>query len=673
MSVDDRVSWVEDFVFIDANEPAEVALRQIEEAKKPWIVISRSGGAYLYAFTADELWRWPALRKARETLENWLTLPFEVALDLHEELQSTPAERRDNLPAIDRSWRQGFTAPTIARYVQIDTRRVPIAVGYPRKTLQVRRARPPVASAPPPEPDEGQRAMPPLPGEPEKVTSPLEDEGTTPVRYPSIETDRPLSPGAVITATVDLTFAPAAHTQGGRVELGQQPEDWTELTLSVVLTCPVVDFDGEGRDKIIVRRNAASRAASISGTVRPGAKPGDPAPIIAAFFAGTRFCGSAVRTFVIAREGDTPAPPPGADGPPTRGLVVPQPGAVQPDVTVRVFKDQPDRMSWLIETARFDGLPPKLRETVTLDVDGEIAELFKRFAVLPAGEHVTRIEAFGSELWSHAPAVFRKAYWAIWDRYRRPLTFQFITNEPNLPWELMRPVREDESEIHPPLALQHPVARWLEDYDGYMRNQVPPGGVFTIAPRYASVSLQLPRAQAESQQLVKSFAAHAISGTRADVLRLLETLPPEAPVAVLHFAGHGQFVPGATSESSIKLEDGSLTAGEVKRPEVKLGKACRTLVFFNACDVGASGTLFGEVGGWASAFLSRQFGGFIAPLWSVEDEDAAVVADELLTGIVTQRQPIGEVLRAMRAKHGRTSPTFYSYLYYGDVTASLAP
>jgi CHAT domain-containing protein len=142
---------------------------------------------------------------------------------------------------------------------------------------------------------------------------------------------------------------------------------------------------------------------------------------------------------------------------------------------------------------------------------------------------------------------------------------------------------------------------------------------------------------------------------------------------VLHFAGHGQFVTTATSESNIKLEDGALSASEVARPEVRLGKACRTLVFFNACEVGAAGTIFGEVGGWAAAFLSRQFGGFIAPLWSVEDEDASVVASELLRGILTERRPVGEVMRLLRTKYGDASPTFYSYLYYGDVTARVSP
>ena len=77
------------------------------------------------------------------------------------------------------------------------------------------------------------------------------------------------------------------------------------------------------------------------------------------------------------------------------------------------------------------------------------------------------------------------------------------------------------------------------------------------------------------------------------------------------------------------------------------------------------------MGGWADALLRREFGGFIAPLWAVEDQDASVVIDELIAGIVKDRRPVGEVLRDIRKKHGSKSPTFYSYLYYGDVTAHM--
>lgn len=39
--------------------------------------------------------------------------------------------------------------------------------------------------------------------------------------------------------------------------------------------------------------------------------------------------------------------------------------------------------------------------------------------------------------------------------------------------------------------------------------------------------------------------------------------------------------------------------------------------------------------------------------------------------IVTDRVPLGAALRDLRRQHGGVSPTFYSYLLYGDVTARL--
>jgi len=95
------------------------------------------------------------------------------------------------------------------------------------------------------------------------------------------------------------------------------------------------------------------------------------------------------------------------------------------------------------------------------------------------------------------------------------------------------------------------------------------------------------------------------------------------------------------------------------------------VVFLNACEVGATGSVLGNVGGWAGAFLGRRFGAFIAPLWAIDEEDAQQVTEELMRAIVTQRQPMGEALRDLRAAHGDVSPTFYSYLLYGDVTARV--
>jgi hypothetical protein len=507
--------------------------------------------------------------------------------------------------------------------------------------------------------------------EPAAAAVPLEDEGTTPVRHPSIETDRPWTRGAAVRITVDQLRAAVDHTQGS-VELGPQAADWSTLELTVNLQCAALAFEGPAQGLVTIHRNAASTPAVIGARVRADAAPG-PVAVMATFFQGTRYCGSAVRIVPVGAGEATTAPLAAAVG-----RVAVEPDAEPPDITVHISAVDPARpgcLRWLVVTERFDGLPPKLEATIDLGREpaAEATALFKAFAVLERGQHRERIEGFGSRLWQLAPPMFRAVYWALADRHAdRALTIQFISDEPHLPWELMRPVRDDESEIHPPLALRHAVARWIKRWDGYMRNRLPAGRLVTIAPKYASASRALKRAQTESERLVADFAAQRTDGTRAAVLQLLENAAPAEPVAILHFAGHGQFAPEAATDSNIKLEDGALAASEIERPEVRLGRSCRTLVFFNACEVGAAGAVFGEVGGWADAFLGRQFGGFIAPLWSVDDEDAGVVASELLERIGRRHEPIGAALREIRAAHGATSPTFYSYLYYGDVTARFA-
>lgn len=670
MSAPSDLQWIRDFLVVDGAERSEAAVRRIQESTSEWVIISRYGGDYLYALTRLELRQWPAFRAQRAAGDGWQDQPLEVTLDLHEEHQSTKVDDDTTLPPIDRTWRPDVEdVPPVDRYVLIARDATPVAIGTgpPRWAEAAPPPPPELESMPPPSPTPSGSASPQAP-----VAAIVEDEGTSPIRYPAIDIDSALLPGARVIVTIDLTRALSPDTEGGPVAVGPQPSTWRSLELTVAVSCAAIAFDGDGRDTVVIHRNQASDAARIAGRVLPNAARGTTATVSAAFFDGTRFCGSASRAFAIGDDPRAAATAPGKTT--TRGQVVAEPGVERPDVTVRISRvaGQPTRLDWIVETTRFDGLPPRLRAPIDLAQDpaAEAASLFETVATLPRGGHRARIEGFGGELWARAPQMFRDVYWALWDRHTRPLAIQFISDEPHLPWELMRPVRGDESEVHPPLLLGHRVARWIERWDGYMRNRLPAGEIRTIAPRYKTASRRLPRAQTEADAIVARFGATRIGGTRQEVTALLESLNP-GPVSLLHFAGHGVFATTAATESSIRLEDGELAASELARPEVRLGRLCRTLVFFNACEVGATGSIFGEVGGWADALLGRQFGGFIAPLWSVDDEDAGVVAAELLDSIVTRREPIGEALRAVRARHGDESPTFFSYLYYGDVTARI--
>jgi hypothetical protein len=671
----DGIGWSDDLVVVEAEMPLAEALARIRAAAARWVVVRRHGGQLLYAFRTEELLLSP--RVATSAGEAATRISLATAFDLHETQLSTTTPDRTQAAPIDRSWRSGETAPSVDRWIEVGPGNVPRAVGALPFTGSrgITRAIPPPSRGPAqPQRPVAAPASAPVTRGGGVAPAPTEDEGTTPVRHPSIEVSDGLVPGARVAIEIDLLRTAVAHTQG-EVVLGAQSADWTTIALTVHLQCPALAFEaGASSDTVTIRRNAPSVPATLWGRVRDDA-PAAPTAIVATFFDGTRYCGTAVRVVAIGAVAAVPSLPP---LPPPQGAVVVERGATAPDLTVHISAldaARPGRLRWLVVTERFDGLPARLEADIDLGVDpaAQASTLFKEFAMLERGAHARRIEGFGSRLWALAPEMFRQVYWAVSDRLARAFTIQFVSDEPHLPWELMRPVRVDESEVHPPLALRHAVARWIKRWDGYMRNHLPPGGVVTIAPAYPSAARRLQRAQAESMKLERDFGARRTAGTREAVLDLLEAPAPPEPVALLHFAGHGTFAPEAASASAISLEDGDLAAAEIERPEVRLGRNCRTLVFFNACEVGAVGAVFGEVGGWADAFLGRQFGGFIAPLWAVDDDDAGVVASELLDSVLTHARPIGVALRDLRAAHGAESPTFYSYLYYGDVTARIAP
>lgn len=663
--------WSRDIVRILAETSVRQALLQLGGSRAAWVVVMRDGLTWVYALSRNELLN-------RTAALSDLSMSLEQALGLREDFASLRT-RADPLPvALPMPQAQPHELPSRLRAVAVDAAGQPVAVGGADVQPPVRRKRG-LGSPPPPPPPTVT-----LPQEPEQQiqTQPSAapagialpapgDEGTLPRRFPSIEPFGSWAAGEPIALDVDLLRQPAAATIGGAVDFGALPVDWQTITLQVTLICPDIEFDHGGRGDVTVWRNAASLPARITGRVRTAAAA--TLVIQALFMHGSRYAGVALRT--LAASAAAPAPPPTVPA-----TVVVDPAAAGPDLAVSIFRigAAGRELLWLLKPAAgVLGLPAALDGTVRLQCknpDAESAALFAEFAQLPEGQHETVLHGFGDRLWKIAPDCFRETYWAIWDHFKRPLTIQFTTDEPNLPWELMRPSRKQgrRSEIQPPLALQHAVARWLRSYAGWMPNRLPQGRLCTIAPR-GRPGRKLTSAQTESQRLQQHYGAEPVAGTRDAVRALLESAPhaPDRPVAVLHFAGHGRFNAAAADLSAIELEDGELSVAEAGMQEVQLGAACRTLVVFNACEVGATGVALGQVGGWADALLRREFGGFIAPLWAVEDQDASVVIDELIAGIVTDRRPVGEVLRDIRKKHGSNSPTFYSYLYYGDVTAYM--
>ena len=127
------------------------------------------------------------------------------------------------------------------------------------------------------------------------------------------------------------------------------------------------------------------------------------------------------------------------------------------------------------------------------------------------------------------------------------------------------------------------------------------------------------------------------------------------------------------SPSCVYLEDGELKTLEVRSAFTMLGQKSRPLVIFNACEVGTATDMLGGIGGWAETFVSEKFAGFIAPLWPVQDAHARTAVEQLVTDLWEKQLPVGEALRRLRQSEAKTSPTYLSYVYVGDVMARFSP
>jgi pimeloyl-ACP methyl ester carboxylesterase len=168
--------------------------------------------------------------------------------------------------------------------------------------------------------------------------------------------------------------------------------------------------------------------------------------------------------------------------------------------------------------------------------------------------------------------------------------------------------------------------------------------------------------------------------TRIDVLdRLLE-----GNWDILHYSGHGDFLPSEPNRAGWVFQDGLLTSRELERMET-----APRLVVSNAClsaltsSVSAAGSVVGGsdaqlVATLADEFFRRGVRDYIGTAWEVNDEGAILFAEalyEALLGTAGGAVTIGEAMlrarQALAAREDVFGPLWAAYQHYGDPTASL--
>lgn len=276
-----------------------------------------------------------------------------------------------------------------------------------------------------------------------------------------------------------------------------------------------------------------------------------------------------------------------------------------------------------------------------------------------------RLTAIGNGLFlALFPDKLKRAYWKLVKLRKQGVlkSLHIVSDEPWIPWEMVKPVDMDEGEADDFLAEGWQVSRWLAG----------PGQVDRLridTARLVAPDTDLTQVKREVDFFGSLPERHIAIGETLRQLAQVRQIGKEG-VELLHFSTHGRLNAKSIDSSSIVLENNTEL-----RPDDLVGEAVfglrkrRPLVFMNTCHGARMGFSLAGLGGWAGQMINQAKAGvFIGALWEVNDALAADFAlrfySELQDG-----QTLGAAFHTARQEIREKAPansTWLAYTLYGD-------
>lgn len=423
-------------------------------------------------------------------------------------------------------------------------------------------------------------------------------------------------------------------------------------------------------------------------------------------------CGMAQRRIAVVAE-QPPAPDPQAPPMPAQGhgqlwaqgatqastvRVQPAPADTPPlDLTVVI--DQPDgdpsqgRFVWRFASPHTSDLP---RHPVSTDLGtggaelgGKVinevhqATLLDMAELMVTGLGRTIRDAAPPELWQALRTVHATLQAA---GERRALNVLLLTAEPHVPWELALLEDTDKliADAPPLLGCQVNLGRWPLDHSELQPSpRIEVQHMAAVVGDYAARSgwRKLQQAMEEGAQIVQRYQAVQLAADAPQIKKLLTArlgdVDPGHGAEAVHFACHGEAMQQHALDAAVILGDG-MRLSPLVFANAPLGKRSSPFLFMNACQVGKAGELLASFSGFAGEAIKGGFRGFLAPLWSVEDQLARDIAlgfyEQVFGDADRAPRPVAEVLREMRARFADTEPnslTRLAYVFYGHPGLTL--
>jgi hypothetical protein len=350
-----------------------------------------------------------------------------------------------------------------------------------------------------------------------------------------------------------------------------------------------------------------------------------------------------------------------------------------PDLTILLEHEDPRRLGRVhvvLSSPHMNGLMTE-RWDFPADAEEWLASWMDRLQRVPHGggnANIATLRGLGGELYERlTPPKLRHVLAELGPAVS---TIQVFSNNPAVPWELMRPGRVGPRELDF-LGTSLRLARWPASADGQVRERPPQQIVVrelvVVAPEYAGDG-QL-SAQREEVAFLSQLRGYRLApGTFAG----MEGIAGSPPRGIVHFAGHGEMTGANAAQRRyhLKLSDGRLDA-VAWRGLPRPAKPAPSLYFFNACELGAVESQAGAAAGWAPAVLDGGAGGYIGGMWPLQDGPASgfakhFYADLRAEGGRAQRVAVAEALRRARRLFYETGdPTYLAYVFYGDVNLEV--
>jgi hypothetical protein len=270
------------------------------------------------------------------------------------------------------------------------------------------------------------------------------------------------------------------------------------------------------------------------------------------------------------------------------------------------------------------------------------------------------------------PADLRAALWDLRDRVG---TVQITSDEAWIPWEVCCLIGRDGDGRNVEggfFAEAFPVTRWLHDAAAPDRFRFDEWAL--VVPKNS----RLPSADVEAQHIRDLHRSDrkvtSVAARFADVTAAMES----ERYFAFHFCGHASAGSNTNGDkAAIELEERESLTADLVAGTVENALRTRPFIFLNACQSAQGGRTLTGVGGWAHRFIRPTFdryaaSAFVGSYWSVYDTAAFAFAKALYDGILLDRKPMGEAVRAARltARSDADPLSWLAYTVYADPAAT---